>query len=191
LISIHQPRSDAFRFFDKICLLSSGNLVYSGPANQILPWFDHLGYQPEERTNILDFVVDISSVDTRDIESEEGSRIRVDCLVEAWKKRESFEKHYVPDPSSDNALDIVIQRVTSDSPTVNSSPASRPRLPAQIVIVTRRALTNNWRDYGQTLGFAMQVLLIGFCTGLAFFRPPETPSGIQVSLHLAPGLFYY
>jgi hypothetical protein len=61
----------------------------------------------------------------------------------------------------------------------NTKPASRPRILAQIYILTRRGLTNNWRDYGQTAGFAIQVLSIAVCTGLAFYKPPETPSGIQ------------
>jgi hypothetical protein len=180
IISIHQPRSDAFPFFDKLCLLSSGSVVYSGSASQILPWFGRLGHSPEESTNILDFIVDISSIDTRDDESEERSTIQVDNLVTAWKQRKNFsEQGRVRDLSSEGEVRLV-DRVASDTLQTSTKPASRPRTLGQIIILTRRGLMSNWRDYGQTAGFAVQVISIAVCTGLAFYKSPETPSGIQV-----------
>ena len=82
IISIHQPRSDAFALvrslffercassidrvyfaqFDKVTLLSAGSVVYSGPTPSLLPHFDRLGYVLGAHTNPLDFVVDVSSL---------------------------------------------------------------------------------------------------------------------------------
>lgn len=77
VISIHQPRSDAFALvrppspshrvdtdlntqFDKVTLLSQGCVVYSGLASNMLSHFSSQGYEPEAHTNPLDFVVDAS-----------------------------------------------------------------------------------------------------------------------------------
>jgi ABC-type multidrug transport system ATPase subunit len=61
ILSIHQPRSDAFAIFNKVTLLSAGSVVYSGLASKILPHFESLGYTPAAHTNPLDFVVDVRS----------------------------------------------------------------------------------------------------------------------------------
>lgn len=38
--SIHQPRSSIFAMFDDLLLLSEGRTVYSGPAADVLDYFE-------------------------------------------------------------------------------------------------------------------------------------------------------
>jgi ABC-type hemin transport system ATPase subunit len=40
--SIHQPRSSIFGMFDDLLLLSEGRCVYSGPAEEALPYFEQV-----------------------------------------------------------------------------------------------------------------------------------------------------
>lgn len=53
ILSIHAPRSDAFPLFDRLCLLSKGKVVYSGPRSECLPWFHNLGHDVEVGVNPL------------------------------------------------------------------------------------------------------------------------------------------
>ena len=39
VMSIHQPRYSIFKLFDSVTLLSRGELVYSGPARAVVPYF--------------------------------------------------------------------------------------------------------------------------------------------------------
>ena len=39
IMSIHQPRYSIFKLFDSVTLLSRGELVYSGPARTVVPYF--------------------------------------------------------------------------------------------------------------------------------------------------------
>ena len=48
-------RSDIFELFDMIMLLSQGNIVYYGKANQMVEYFTELGYPCPELTNPCDF----------------------------------------------------------------------------------------------------------------------------------------
>lgn len=41
---------------------------------------------PEQGVNVLDWLIDISTVDTRTTENEESSRARVQRLVQTWKE---------------------------------------------------------------------------------------------------------
>jgi hypothetical protein len=60
--------------------MSHGSVVYSGPTERCLPHFAALGYEPEQQTNPLDFLIDVSSIDTRDADAEEESRKRLGTL---------------------------------------------------------------------------------------------------------------
>ena len=42
-MSIHQPRYSIFKLFDTLTLLSVGKMVYHGPADQALRYFQTLG----------------------------------------------------------------------------------------------------------------------------------------------------
>jgi len=42
ILSIHQPRYSIFRLFDTLTLLSLGHLVYHGPLDKALPYFETL-----------------------------------------------------------------------------------------------------------------------------------------------------
>lgn len=54
--SIHQPRSSIFGLFDDLLLLSEGRCVYSGPAEEALPYFEQVGL-----VSWLLFVIDYAS----------------------------------------------------------------------------------------------------------------------------------
>ncbi|EKM57187.1 uncharacterized protein PHACADRAFT_208320 [Phanerochaete carnosa HHB-10118-sp] len=91
ILSLHQPRSDAFTLFSRILLMSHGSVVYSGRTGDCLPYFSQLGFQPSERTNPLDFLIDVSSIDTRDEDNERESKERLNRLVQCWREKEAID----------------------------------------------------------------------------------------------------
>ena len=54
VMTIHQPRSDIFKLLDNVCMLSTGEVVYSGPAPQLVPYFTNLGHVCPTYANPLD-----------------------------------------------------------------------------------------------------------------------------------------
>ncbi|GAA5959155.1 hypothetical protein JCM21900_001409 [Sporobolomyces salmonicolor] len=215
VLSIHQPRSDAYALFDKVTLLSQGSVIYSGYRTNMLPHFASLGYTPPERTNPLDFVIDISSVDNRNDEAESISRERVGALVVAWREhesragqagiwgRKSTSSARSPALCIDGgAVDAEkgIQRSLSGTSGKMGQPEqmhageTRANTLQQVMLLTRRSLLNVSRNYGQSVGFLAQAVIIGVVLGLAFLNPPESPSGIQslktVVYFSGPGFFY-
>ncbi|XP_072051508.1 broad substrate specificity ATP-binding cassette transporter ABCG2-like [Amphiura filiformis] len=59
IFSIHQPRFAIYRLFDTLMLLSKGEAVYHGPADETLDYFDSIGFHCEEHNNPPDFFLDI------------------------------------------------------------------------------------------------------------------------------------
>lgn len=55
LISLHQPRSDIFRLFDLVLLMTSGTPVYLGVAQHMVQYFTSIGYPCPRYSNPADF----------------------------------------------------------------------------------------------------------------------------------------
>eukprot|EP00891_Asterochloris_glomerata_P005114 jgi/Astpho2/5114/Aster-06326 len=61
LIALLQPAPETFDLFDDILLLSEGYLVYHGPREQIMDFFESLGFACPERKGIADFLQEVTS----------------------------------------------------------------------------------------------------------------------------------
>ncbi|TFY64457.1 hypothetical protein EVJ58_g2620 [Rhodofomes roseus] len=171
IMSIHQPRSDAYPLFDRLCLLSRGRVVYSGLRADVLPWFAELGHACPPQTNPLDFLIDVSAVDSRDEDAERASQTRVDRLKAAWAEREKRAEAGEAERKGEGE-DV-------SAGVEKGRKSNRPGFVKQVVVLTNRALKNVYRDHGLLLGFLLQVTVIGIMAGLTFLNPPETPAGIQ------------
>ncbi|OCF32364.1 ABC transporter [Kwoniella heveanensis BCC8398] len=205
ILSIHAPRSDAFDIFDRIALLTKGEIVYSGLRSDCLGWFKGLGHEVEKGVNPLDFLIDVSSVDNRTPEAEEISLERVRVLVNAWNTRspsrwaDNLSKQSIE--SSRNSSSSPVAAVDGEAPQENDAAIifdakdeKRPGLWKQTLVLTARAHRNVYRNSPQLIGFVVQAIVLGVIIGLTYFRLPETPTGIQslknLSFQLIPGVFY-
>jgi ABC-type multidrug transport system ATPase subunit len=60
VISLLQPAPETYDLFDDIILLSDGQIVYQGPRENVLGFFEHLGFQCPERKGVADFLQEVS-----------------------------------------------------------------------------------------------------------------------------------
>ncbi|CCF58742.1 hypothetical protein KAFR_0F01460 [Kazachstania africana CBS 2517] len=60
VLSIHQPRSNIFNLFDKLILLSEGEMVYSGDVIRVNEFLLNIGYKCPSNYNIADYLIDIT-----------------------------------------------------------------------------------------------------------------------------------
>ncbi|KAM5159706.1 broad substrate specificity ATP-binding cassette transporter ABCG2-like [Callospermophilus lateralis] len=64
IFSFHQPQNSIFKLFDSLTLLASGKLMYHGPAQKALEYFESAGYHCELLNNPSDFFVDVINGDS-------------------------------------------------------------------------------------------------------------------------------
>uniref|UniRef100_A0A8C9QMV3 Broad substrate specificity ATP-binding cassette transporter ABCG2 n=1 Tax=Spermophilus dauricus TaxID=99837 RepID=A0A8C9QMV3_SPEDA len=64
IFSIHQPQYSIFKLFDCLTLLASGRLIFHGPAQEALGYFESIGYLCEPYNNPADFFLDIINEDS-------------------------------------------------------------------------------------------------------------------------------
>ncbi|PHT69158.1 Pleiotropic drug resistance protein 4 [Capsicum annuum] len=61
VISLLQPDPETFDLFDDVILLSEGQIVYQGPRENVLEFFEYMGFRCPERKGIADFLVEVTS----------------------------------------------------------------------------------------------------------------------------------
>ncbi|XP_036922473.1 ATP-binding cassette sub-family G member 5 [Sturnira hondurensis] len=92
ILTIHQPRSELFQLFDKIAILSFGELVFCGTPVEMLEFFSGCGYPCPEHSNPFDFYMDLTSVDTQSKEREMETYGRVQMIESAYKESAIYHR---------------------------------------------------------------------------------------------------
>lgn len=58
-MSLLQPDPETFNLFDDVILLSEGQIVYQGPREHVLHFFQSCGFQCPERKGTADFLQEV------------------------------------------------------------------------------------------------------------------------------------
>ncbi|EYU21591.1 hypothetical protein MIMGU_mgv1a0002271mg, partial [Erythranthe guttata] len=61
LISLLQPAPETYELFDDVMLLSDGKIVYQGPRENVLEFFESVGFKCPERKAVADFLQEVTS----------------------------------------------------------------------------------------------------------------------------------
>jgi ABC-type multidrug transport system ATPase subunit len=62
LLSLLQPAPETYELFDDIILMAEGKIVFHGPKNCILSFFESYGFQCPERKEAADFLQEVIKV---------------------------------------------------------------------------------------------------------------------------------
>ncbi|KAJ3670857.1 hypothetical protein LUZ60_008283 [Juncus effusus] len=61
IISLLQPAPETYDLFDDIILISDGLIVYQGPREHVLEFFESMGFKCPERKGVADFLQEVTS----------------------------------------------------------------------------------------------------------------------------------
>ncbi|XP_058223774.1 pleiotropic drug resistance protein 1-like isoform X2 [Rhododendron vialii] len=61
VISLLQPAPETYDLFDDIILQSDGQIVYQGPRENVLEFFEHIGFKCPDRKGVADFLQEVTS----------------------------------------------------------------------------------------------------------------------------------
>ncbi|XAR69717.1 hypothetical protein NMG60_11001418 [Bertholletia excelsa] len=61
VISLLQPAPETYDLFDDVILLAEGQIVYQGPRERILEFFEYMGFKCPERKGVADFLQEVTS----------------------------------------------------------------------------------------------------------------------------------
>ncbi|GAB2284465.1 ABC transporter G member 34 [Dionaea muscipula] len=59
VISLLQPTPETYDLFDDIILLSDSHIVYQGPRENVLEFFEFMGFKCPKRKGVADFLQEV------------------------------------------------------------------------------------------------------------------------------------
>ncbi|KAI8609206.1 P-loop containing nucleoside triphosphate hydrolase protein [Chytriomyces sp. MP71] len=178
ILSIHQPRSDIFSYFDQIALLArGGRLAYFGSPRGSVRFLESVGFPLLGDMNGADFIVDTIAVDDRTEESERITRENVDKILSAWDERAASQG--LTYKASSSSLKASNATVISEIETVAfSSRVQGAGFVEQVSVLTRRMMANMWEDRLTLWGSVLEMIMMAVVIGLIFLMPNQDPSGM-------------
>ncbi|KAI9159194.1 hypothetical protein H9P43_008531 [Blastocladiella emersonii ATCC 22665] len=169
--TLHQPSSEIFHMVDDLCIVSQGEIMYYGPAEESVPYFARAGYACPQYSNPADyFFMDI--LNTTSAGSGTGPyspEDRIPRLLEAWKA------------SSENAavLKEIAQPPRSDGIT-RASFKYVPRFTEQFAVLLGRAGKNAFRNKLIIKAKLGQSLFMAVLLGLLYLNIPGRKAATQI-----------
>ncbi|KAI9333586.1 hypothetical protein BDR26DRAFT_1010094 [Obelidium mucronatum] len=161
ILSIHQPRSDIFKYFDQIALLTRGGLLaYCGPPLDGVTFIKDLGFSLTEGVNGADFLVDAVSIDNSSAETEQESMENLQRIAQQWARVKPF---------------VSFEETTSKMPSRRSESIG---FFEQVSVISRRVLMNMWEDRLMQLGSFLNIVGMALVLGILNYKLDENPSAI-------------
>lgn len=142
VFTIHQPRSNIVALFDKLVLLASGKLVYTGPQADAAQFFSEIGYQCPVGFNVADFLIDLTMVATGSIPSDnddDDGTGQVSDRFEDWLGRRESEDRTNTDEAPVAASSSSVPVIADDDEELHSPIPRRDTIGIDT--------TSEWRHY--------------------------------------------
>ncbi|CAN4076593.1 unnamed protein product [Withania somnifera] len=93
VISLLQPAPETYDLFDDIILLSDGQIVYQGPRENVLEFFEYMGFKCPERKGVADFLQEVTS--RKDQEQYWARRDETYKFITVREFSEAFQSFHV------------------------------------------------------------------------------------------------
>ncbi|XP_068752637.1 broad substrate specificity ATP-binding cassette transporter ABCG2-like isoform X1 [Montipora capricornis] len=196
IMSIHQPRYSIFKTFDTISLLSNGEFVYQGPANQAMKYFEDIGFVCEPHNNPADFFMDVinecdaahglsNSSETTVVSMGEGhSSTKPPNLPEIFRKSQ-FAK-IVQDSTKP-----ILEEFSASQGSVVVSEGDKityaTSFCSQLVTVSGRAAKNILRNPQTSIVQLIVMIIFALIVGAIYYQLKRDEHGIQNRV----GVFFF
>ena len=173
--TIHQPSSDILRLFDDLIILNHGKIIYQGEVNNLVNYFDNLGYKCPEYSNPSDylFMTILNPLHLQNNNDEKN-----DFSLE--KKNKFFLDSYINSGMEKNINNKCEQINSNIIELSKKNKKYVPSLGLQFKYLLKRHLNNIMRDKAILRTKFGQSIILGLIIGLTFLNIPGRKEKVQV-----------
>lgn len=164
IYTIHQPTAECIACFDDLMLMAKGRIIYHGPMEESVPYFQDIGYPCPDTHTPTDYFMTL--MQDEDI---------ADLLIEHWTKflaaRNANEYAYTAPANSENAS-FTDRYLTSYAENATGS------LGIEFVELMKRSFQSVMRNKLLIAASIIQNVVFGIIAGLIFARLEDNVTGI-------------
>ncbi|NXL05492.1 ABCG2 protein, partial [Mesembrinibis cayennensis] len=187
IFSIHQPRYSIFRLFDSLTLLAAGRVLYHGPAQHAIEYFQSIGYECEPYNNPADFFLDIINGDSTAVAM---SKIEETNTAESTEEHAEYNKTLAENLAEKYTNSAYYQE--TKAVLENSSLGNKKKTKAvfrqityansflhQLKWVSKRTFKNLVGNPQASIAQLCVTAFLGLVVGAIFFGLKEDSAGLQ------------
>ncbi|WCJ30204.1 ABC transporter G family member 39 [Euphorbia peplus] len=181
LISLLQPAPETYDLFDDVILLSDGQIVYQGPRENVLEFFEYMGFRCPERKAVADFLQEVTS--KKDQEQYWVLRDQPYNFVSVKEFSEAFQSFHIGRKLGDElAIQFDKSKAHPDSLTTEKYGVSKKELLK--ACISREYLLMKRNSFIYIFNMT-QLVILAFITMTLFLRTEmhqdtETDAGIYM-----------
>ncbi|NXP40510.1 ABCG2 protein, partial [Leiothrix lutea] len=187
IFSIHQPRYSIFRLFDSLTLLAAGRMLYHGPAQQAIEYFQSLGYQCEPYNNPADFFLDVINGDSTAVAMSKADESNT---AESTEERSESDKTLAEQLAEKYSNSAYYQETKAHLESISSGNKKKTKglfrqityansFLHQLKWVSRRTFKNLIRNPQASIAQLLITALLGLIVGAIYFGLENDAAGIQ------------
>ncbi|KDP40866.1 hypothetical protein JCGZ_24865 [Jatropha curcas] len=167
LMSLLQPAPETFDLFDDVILLSEGRIVYQGPREHILEFFESCGFCCPERKGTADFLQEVTS--KKDQEQYWAVKNRPYKYISVPEFAEKFKRFHVG-MQLDNELSVPFDKSQGHKAALAFSKYSVPKME-----LLRACWDKEWllikRNSVVFVSKTVQIIIVAIIASTVFIKP--------------------
>ncbi|NWX34303.1 ABCG2 protein, partial [Notiomystis cincta] len=187
IFSIHQPRYSIFRLFDNLTLLAAGRVLYHGPAQHAIEYFQSIGYQCEPYNNPADFFLDIINGDSTAVAMNKADESNTAKSTEEHSEYDKTLAEQLAEKYSNSAyywetkahLESISSGIKKKTKGVFQQITYANSFLHQLKWVSRRTFKNLIGNPQASIAQVVVTAFLGLVVGAVFFGLEENSAGLQ------------
>ncbi|NWQ64175.1 ABCG2 protein, partial [Neopipo cinnamomea] len=187
IFSIHQPRYSIFRLFDNLTLLATGRVMYHGPAQHAIGYFQSLGYQCEPYNNPADFFLDVINGDSTAVAMNKIDEIN---RAESTEEHNEYDKTLAEHLAEKYSSSTYYQETKAQLENISLGNKKKTKAVFrqityansflhQLKWVSRRTFKNLIGNPQASIAQVCVTALLGLIVGALFFGLEKDAAGLQ------------
>jgi hypothetical protein len=177
VISLLQPPPETVALFDELILISKGRIIYCGPVDDVVDYFEGYGYKIPERMDVADWLQNLPTPGGADYLVDQTAR-------DTHLSTEDFKKKFDESPKAlaireRNETPLSDEYKTHDSIHLKARYHNTSLRSMRLLI--NRELLIWWRDKYQIKARVMQDIVMGVVSGTLFWQQSDDPQVSSLS----------
>jgi ABC-type multidrug transport system ATPase subunit len=172
--TIHQPSSELWNMFDRVCFLSQGEVIYNGSGKESVAYFANLGYQCPSFSNPADYILSLINTDFE-------SHGDLPKLISSFRERSISD---APAPTGHDGKDETTDE--NDLQERNPNPALW-----HVAVLSHRNLLNSVRNPGILMVRLVMYTMLGVMIGAMFLRNGQKSTDKAIQARISAIFFVF